>query len=88
MVTQNRPSADSYSSHSLRRGGAQFLRDAGVPRDLIKLMGRWKSDAVDVYMRSASKEMHARLARQFGAHKKRVTYPFKKIEYLEERLAK
>ena len=49
-----RPSVDRYSSHSLRRGGAQYLRDSGVPRDLIKIMGRWRSDAVDEYLKTAS----------------------------------
>lgn len=32
-----------YSGHSLRRGGAQTLFDAGVPHWLIQAMGRWKS---------------------------------------------
>jgi integrase len=44
----------TYSSHSMRRGGAQYMRDMGVPRDLIKLAGRWRSDAVDKYLRTAS----------------------------------
>lgn len=44
--------ASSFSSHSLRRGGAQFLRDRGVPRDVIKVLGRWKSDAVDAYFKT------------------------------------
>ena len=38
------------AGHSLRRGGAQALRDAGVPRHLIKAHGRWASEAVDVYL--------------------------------------
>ena len=48
-VTPGRVTAADFSGHSLRRGGAQFMRDEGIPRDLIKLHGRWRSDAVDVY---------------------------------------
>lgn len=40
----------AYAGHSLRRGGAQALRDAGVPREVIMAIGRWRSSAVDVYL--------------------------------------
>lgn len=60
-----RAPAAAYSSHSLRRGGAQFLRDAGVSRDLVKLMGRWKSDAVDVYFSTACEKVVKRVAAVF-----------------------
>ena len=43
-----------YGSHSARRGGAQALARAGVLRDLIKLWGRWRSNAVDVYLEEAA----------------------------------
>ena len=36
-------------SHSLRKGGATAAVQAGVPIRLIKLQGRWKSDAVFLY---------------------------------------
>jgi integrase len=36
----------SFSGHSFRRGGAQSLYDAGTPLDIIRDMGRWKSDIV------------------------------------------
>lgn len=39
-----------YAGHSLRRGGAQALRDVGVPREVIMAQGRWRSSAVDVYL--------------------------------------
>ena len=54
-----------YSSHSLRRGAAQRLRDCGVSRELIKLMGRWRSDAVDVYLDGALLETRVEVARLF-----------------------
>lgn len=39
-----------YSSHSFRRGGATFASEAGVPRNLIMLIGDWRSAAVDRYI--------------------------------------
>jgi integrase len=36
----------SFSGHSFRRGGAQSLYDAGTPLDVIRDIGRWKSDIV------------------------------------------
>ena len=36
----------SFSGHSFRRGGAQSLYDAGTPLDIIRDIGRWKSDIV------------------------------------------
>jgi len=40
-----------YSLHSLRRGGATFARLAGVPTDLIKIHGDWKSNAYQLYIK-------------------------------------
>ena len=37
--------ANNYSSHSCRRGGATWAFKAGVPVELIQLLGDWKSDA-------------------------------------------
>ena len=37
--------ATQYSSHSFRRGGASWSFLAGVPTEMIKLMGDWRSDA-------------------------------------------
>ena len=54
------------AGHSLRRGGAQALRDAGVPRHLIKAHGRWASDAVDVYLDVNPKEWRCAVTRRIG----------------------
>ena len=40
----------AFSSHSARRGGATYLSQCGVSKDLIKLIGDWRSDAVDRYI--------------------------------------
>ena len=42
----------SYSLHSLRAGAATSAANSGVPPYMIKLLGRWKSDAYQVYVRN------------------------------------
>ena len=42
--------ASQYAGHSFRRGGATFAHQAGLPVDMIKLLGDWKSDAVLLYL--------------------------------------
>ena len=39
-----------YGTHSFRRGGASFALEAGVPLDVISIMGDWKSDSVFLYL--------------------------------------
>lgn len=39
-----------FSAHSLRRGGATAAWLSGVPREVLAVHGRWKSDAVDLYL--------------------------------------
>lgn len=41
-----------YAMHSLRRGGVIAAWEAGVPRDLLKIHGRWRSEAVDAYLQA------------------------------------
>jgi len=40
-----------YGAHSLRIGGATAALAAGVPPQLIRLMGRWSSDVYEIYTR-------------------------------------
>jgi len=42
--------ATLYSGHSFRRGGASFAYQSGVPIELIKALGDWRSDSVLVYL--------------------------------------
>ena len=40
----------NYSGHSFRRGAATDAKRAGLSTELIKRMGRWKSDAYQLYI--------------------------------------
>lgn len=52
--------SSTFSPHSFRRGGATFAFDCGLPAELIKLQGDWRSDAYLVYL-------------EMTDHQKRVT---------------
>ena len=39
-----------YGTHSFRRGGASYAFQAGIPLELIKVLGDWKSNAVLLYL--------------------------------------
>lgn len=46
----NRDPAE-FAGHSFRRGGAQWAFKCGVPVDTIKVLGDWKSDAYQAYVK-------------------------------------
>jgi hypothetical protein len=48
----------NYSGHSLRKGAAVSASREGISRAEIQLLGRWKSDAVDIYINEVSKADH------------------------------
>ena len=39
-----------YAGHSFRRGGASFAYQSGVPLELIKALGDWRSDTILIYL--------------------------------------
>jgi hypothetical protein len=45
-----------FSGHSLRKGAAVSAAANGMSKDEIKLLGRWKSDAVDVYINEINEQ--------------------------------
>eukprot|EP00971_Amphidinium_carterae_P020783 409748-Amphidinium_carterae.1 len=49
MAVSLRPQANEVSGHSPRRSGAVHLARQGWSCDDIKLLGRWRSDAVRAY---------------------------------------
>lgn len=47
-----------FSGHSIRKGAAVSAWQNGISKDEIKLMGRWKSDAVLVYINEVQESLH------------------------------
>ena len=50
-LTQAGINPDDYASHSFRSGAATTAVACGVPVDIIKTLGRWKSNAYQLYVR-------------------------------------
>jgi integrase len=50
LIAARVPSAELYKGHSFRRGGATSLARVGVPDSVIKTIGRWKSQAYQLYV--------------------------------------
>ena len=53
------PDPSEQSLHSFRAGGALALKVAGAPPDIIKAMGRWRSDSWMLYIRDRRAEAMA-----------------------------
>lgn len=66
-----RDSPDRYSGHSLRRGNATFALQCGLPVDLIKIQGDWKSNCVETYLES-SFLLRKKVADSMGSGVKKV----------------
>jgi hypothetical protein len=47
-----------FSGHSIRKGAAVSASARGIPKDDIKLMGRWKSDVVLTYINETTISEH------------------------------
>jgi hypothetical protein len=58
----------SLSARSLRPGGATALLCAGIETDVIKLVGRWKSDAMMTYLRVSTLAHSHNLAQSMLTH--------------------
>lgn len=64
MSTLGYPST-KYAGHSLRRGGATWALKCGVPSEIIKSMGDWKSSAYLNYL-DINNNMKLKYARQMA----------------------
>jgi hypothetical protein len=66
LVRAGLPAA-GFASHSLRRGGATFANDRGVPLDDVMRLGGWSSDAVKRYVGDHAAEANRMTARRVAS---------------------
>jgi integrase len=59
--------SSEYSGHSFRRGGASWALQAGLPSDVIQLLGDWKSDCYKQYLH-VPLDFKIQSANQFAAN--------------------
>ena len=62
---------EKYSGHSFRRGGASYALHCGLPVDLIKLQGDWKSNSCERYLQpsfSLRQQVAATLGHNTGTY--------------------
>ena len=57
----------NYSTHSFRSGGATWAFNSGVPGEIIKIVGNWKSDCYLKYL-LISDQARDVAAQLFGQH--------------------
>jgi len=69
----------NFSGHSLRKGAAVTAAANGISKENIKLLGRWRSDAVDIYINELAEKDHISKLLQLNAqlHYKTTSYPTK-----------
>jgi hypothetical protein len=61
----------NVGGHSLRAGGATALAEAGVPPHMIQAIGRWSSDAFQIYIRQHPVVLAAHL---YGSPSRPIRY--------------
>jgi hypothetical protein len=58
LLLKARIATTGFSGHSIRKGAAVTAASHGISKEDIKLMGRWKSDAVQVYIDEVGAAQH------------------------------
>lgn len=60
---------ECFNTHSFRIGAATSAIDAGIPAVQVKMLGRWRSDCYQRYVRTPPAEL-ARLSKKLATHSK------------------
>lgn len=58
----------NFSDHSFQKGAAVSAAVRGISKENIKLLGRWKSDAVDIYINELAEEDQITKLLQLNVH--------------------
>ena len=66
----------AHTGHSFRVGGACALSAMGVPVSQIKILGRWTSDAIEIYLRVHAGQCAEALAGMAAASERANWYKF------------
>jgi hypothetical protein len=66
LLQVNIPIAD-FSDHSIRKEAAVTAAANGISRENIQLLGRWKSDAIDLYINEIHESEHIQKLLQFNS---------------------
>ena len=71
-LTRAGVNSDHYSGHSFRSGAATAAAERGVEDATIKMLGRWKSSAYQLYVRTPREQLAAISKKLSGESKKRA----------------
>ena len=72
-MISKRPVSD-FDTHSMRAGGACALWAAGFSLDDIKIIGRWRSDCVRIYLAQSDNRIRGVQARMLDSGEDCVEY--------------
>jgi hypothetical protein len=75
LLLQAGLSTFGFTGHSIRKGAAVTAAMNGISKDNIKLLGRWKSDAVDIYINEISHSDHAKKLLLLNSQLTRISSP-------------
>ena len=68
VLSQLHLNKGNFNTHSFRIGAATSAINSGIPAVQVKMLGRWKSDAYQRYVRTSPKEL-AMLSKTMATHK-------------------
>ncbi len=71
-LTRAGVNSDRYSGHNFRSGAATAAAERGVEDATIKMLGRWKSSAYQLYIRTPREQLAAISKKLTGECEKRA----------------
>jgi hypothetical protein len=68
LVQQLKLPPNTYTLHSLRRGGATLCHEMGLPIEQIKSHGTWASDAVWTYINPSTSAISTAMSKAISGY--------------------